>query len=49
VLDGNPVSFVCEIRKFQKSPPKGRKGVYEENSDFRGKKNNRQGKKHEEY
>jgi hypothetical protein len=31
-----------ESRKFQKSPPKGRKGVYEENSDFRGKKNNSQ-------
>jgi hypothetical protein len=40
---------ILERRNFQKSPSKGRKGVYEENSDFRGKKNNRQGKKHKEY
>ena len=40
---------ILERRNFQKSPPKGRHGVYEENSDFRGKTTNRQGKKHEVY
>ena len=30
-----------ETRKFQKRPPIGREGVYDENSDFIGKKTNR--------
>jgi hypothetical protein len=30
-----------ETRKFQKIPPIGREGVYDENSDLRGKKTNR--------
>ncbi len=32
-----------EMANFQKSPPKDVDGVYEENSDFRGKITNRQG------
>ena len=37
------VNVVCEgeTRKFQKRPPIGREGVYDENSDYRGKKTNR--------
>jgi hypothetical protein len=38
-----------ESRKFQKSPPTGRKGMYEENSDFRGKKNKSQEQQDKEY
>ena len=38
-----------ESRKFQKRPPIGREGVYDENSDYRGKKTNRMEKKHKVY
>jgi hypothetical protein len=38
-----------QMANFQKSPPKDMDGVYEENSDFRGKITNRQGGKHELY
>jgi hypothetical protein len=33
--------FDLETRKFQKIPPIGSKGVYDENSDLRGEKTNR--------
>jgi hypothetical protein len=36
-------------RKISKKKPKGREGVYEENSDFRGKITNRRGKKQKIY
>ena len=42
-------SILGETRKFQKRPPIGREGVYDENSDFIGKKTNRIEKKHKVY
>ncbi len=36
-------------RKFEKSTTDRKGGVYDENSDFRGKKTNRMEKKHEVY
>jgi hypothetical protein len=41
--------FFSETRKLRESPPKGREGVYEENSDFRGKETNIRGEKHKVY
>ena len=38
-----------QIGKLKKSPPKGREGVYNENSDFLRKKTNRRGEKHKLY
>jgi hypothetical protein len=38
-----------ESRKFQKRPPIGIEVVYDENSDYRGKKTNRMEKKHKVY
>ncbi len=43
------VKMYKQMANFQKSPPKDMDGVYEENSDFRGKITNRQGGKHELY
>jgi hypothetical protein len=40
---------VFEREKSQKRPPIGREGVYEENSDFRGKKTNSRRTKHKLY
>jgi len=41
--------MMLESRKFQKRPPIGIEVVYDENSDYRGKKTNRMEKKHKVY
>jgi hypothetical protein len=50
--------FVCvrtsfstnfQMGNLKKRPPIGMEGVYDENSDYRGKKTNRIGKKHKVY
>jgi hypothetical protein len=43
------VSVGLQIGNLKKVPPIGREEVYDENSDFRGKKTNRMEEKHEVY